>query len=240
METLLVCLLAGYGVWLAVYLWWERRQREHPASQPDVTSLEREDDVPDIVGKSSFKMRATTPIAAKPTPQAATESKTASATEKAPTFAAGTDNRTSARIPDEELDEAFEHLEIPDIPLEYEEDDVEYIEAELPLAEERRRYASGASFEELDAAMKTARDPSADDSERRQAGRLFGQMQGTEFFDRLVSGSSDIAEKITGLMDYYLSPPFPTAGNAEAAAAAPPIATDAPDGLAGFDIRDFV
>ena len=78
------------------------------------------------------------------------------------------------------------------------------------------------------------------DSERRQAGRLFGQMQGTEFFDRLVSGSSDIAEKITGLMDYYLSPPFPTAGNAEAAAAAPYIATDAPDGLAGFDIRDFV
>ena len=76
--------------------------------------------------------------------------------------------------------------------------------------------------------------------ERRQAGRLFGQMQGTEFFDRLVSGSSDIAEKITGLMDYYLSPPFPTAGNAEAAAAAPYIATDAPDGLAGFDIRDFV
>ena len=41
-------------------------------------------------------------------------------------------------------------------------------------------------------------------------------------------------------MDYYLSPPFPTAGNAEAAAAAPYIATDAPDGLAGFDIRDFV
>lgn len=103
-----------------------------------------------------------------------------------------------------------------------------------------RRYASGASFEELDAAMRTARDPSADDSERRQAGRLFGQMQGTEFFDRLVSGSSDIAEKITGLMDYYLSPPLPTAGNAGAAAAAPPIATDAPDGLAGFDIRDFV
>ena len=97
METLLVCLLAGYGVWLAVYLWWERRQREHPASQPDVTSLEREEDVPDIVGKSSFKMRATTPIAAKPTPQAATESKTASATEKAPTFAAGTDNRTAVR-----------------------------------------------------------------------------------------------------------------------------------------------
>ena len=140
---------------------------------------------------------------------------------------------------DDKLDEAFEHLEIPDIPLEYEDEDDDYIDEDVPLGA-GRRYASGASFEELDAAMKTARDPSADDSKRRQAGRLFGQMQGTEFFDRLVSGSSDIAEKITGLMDYYLSPPFLTAGNAEAAAAALPIATDAPDGLAGFDIRDFV
>ena len=88
--------------------------------------------------------------------------------------------------------------------------------------------------------MKIARNPSADDSERWQAGRLFGQMQGTEFFDRLMSGSSDIAKKITGLMDYYLSPPFPTSGNAEAAAAAPHIASDEPDGLTEFDIRDFV
>jgi len=159
--------------------------------------------------------------------------------EKAATVASETENRTSARIPDDKLDEAFEHLEIPDIPLEYEDEDDDYIDEEVPLGA-GRRYASGASFEELDAAMRTARDPSADDNQRRQAGRLFGQMQGTEFFDRLVSGSSDIAEKITGLMDYYLSPPFPTAGNAEAAAAAPPIATDAPDGLAGFDIRDFV
>lgn len=239
METLLVCLLAGYGVWLAVYLWWERRQREHPASQPDVTSPEREDDVPDIVGKSSFKMRATTPIAAKPTPQAATEGKTESVTEKAPTFATGTDNRTSARIPDEELDEAFEHLEIPDIPLEYEEEDDEYIEAELPLAEGRRRYASGASFEEIDAAMKTARDPAADDASRRQAGRLFGQMEGTEFFDRLVSGSADVAEKITGLMDYYLSSPPPTIGGAGTVAVQAQNTADAP-AADGFDIRDFV
>lgn len=239
METLLVCLLAGYGLWLAAYLWWERRQRKRPASQPDVTSPEREDDVPDIVGKSSFKMRTTTPIAAKRAPQAATDGQTESVTEKAPTFATGTDNRTSARIPDDKLDEAFEHLEIPDIPLKYEEDDDEYIEAELPLAEGRRRYASGASFEEIDAAMKTARDPAADDASRRQAGRLFGQMEGTEFFDRLVSGSADVAEKITGLMDYYLSPSSPTVGDAGTVAVQAQNTADAPD-ADGFDIRDFV
>lgn len=233
METLLVCLLAGYGVWLAVYLWWERRQREHPASQPDVTSPEREDDVPDIVGKSSFKMRATTPIAAKPTPQAATEGKTESVTEKAPTFATGTDNRTSARIPDEELDEAFEHLEIPDVPLEYEDDDYPEDEEEMPLAAGRQGYASGASFEEIAQAVKTASNASASDAERMKAGQVFGQLGGTELFDRLVSGSADIGEKISGLMDYYLSPP-------PAVAAQPQTIAEMPDGFAGFDIRDFV
>lgn len=97
--------------------------------------------------------------------------------EKAATFASETENRTSARIPDDKLDEAFEHLEIPDIPLEYEDEDDDYIDEEVPLGA-GRRYASGASFEELDAAMRTARDPSADDNQRRQAGRLFGQMPG--------------------------------------------------------------
>lgn len=240
METLLVCLLAGYGVWLAAYLWWERRQREHPAPRTDVPAPERADDVPDIVGKSSFKMRTTTPIAAKRAPQAATDGKTEPATEKAPTFAPETEKRTPARIPDDKLDEAFEHLEIPDVPLEYEDEDDGYIDEEVPLGAGRRRYASGASFEEIDAAMRTARDPSAEDAERRQAGQLFGRMQGTEFFDRLVSGSADVAEKITGLMDCYLSPPLPAVGDAGTVAVQTPNAADAPEGLAGFDIRDFV
>ena len=46
--------------------------------------------------------------------------------EKAATFASETENRTSARTPDDKLDEAFEHLEIPDIPLEYEDEDDDY------------------------------------------------------------------------------------------------------------------
>ncbi|MCE9473583.1 conjugal transfer protein TraD [Bacteroides fragilis] len=240
METLLVCLLAGYALWLAAYLWWERRQTGGGSSGEASAPTVQPPQEAEIIGKSHFRMKAKEPESAKPTPQAATDGKTESATEKAATFAPETENRASARIPDDKLDEAFEHLEIPDIPLEYEDEDDDYIDEDVPLGAGRRRYASGASFEELDAAMKTARDPSADDSERRQAGRLFGQMQGTEFFDRLVSGSADIAEKITGLMDYYLSPPLPTAGNAEAAAAVPRTTADTPDGLAGFDIRDFV
>ena len=131
METLLVCLLAGYGVWLAAYLLLEKRQSGRPVPQTDVASPKRRDDVPDIVGKSSFRM---TPKSAIPTPQAATRDESASATEKEPTFAPEAEKRSPARLADEELDAAFEHLEIPDVPLEYEDDEETDADEEMPLA----------------------------------------------------------------------------------------------------------
>ena len=119
METLLVCLLAGYGVWLAAYLLWERRQSKHTAATTDVALPKRGNDMPDIVGKSSFRMKPTTPKPIIPTPQTVTPSETESAAEKAPTFAPEAERQSPARLTDEELDAAFEHLEIPDVPLEY-------------------------------------------------------------------------------------------------------------------------
>lgn len=123
METLLVCLLAGYGVWLAAYLLWERRQSKHTAATTDVALPKRGNDMPDIVGKSSFRMKPTTPKPIIPTPQTVTPSETESAAEKAPTFAPEAERQSPARLTDEELDAAFEHLEIPDVPLEYEDDE---------------------------------------------------------------------------------------------------------------------
>ena len=233
METLLVCLLAGYGVWLAAYLLWEKRQRKRPMPQVKVPPSPRPDDVPDIVGKSSFRMKPTTPNDAKPTPQAATESGNEKPIGNVPTFAPETGNTPSARIPDDKLDEAFEHLEILDVPLEYEDD-------EMPLAAGRVGYASGASFEEIDRAVRIAADTSATDGERRQAGQVFGRIEGTELFDRLVGNSASVGEKIAGLMDYYLSQPLSNDGDAGTVALQFPNGTDAPEDVAGFDIRDFV
>lgn len=241
METLLLCLLAGYGVWLAAYLLWENRQRKRPTPQANVPPPTRTDDVPDIVGKSSFRMKPTTPNDAKRTPQAATESGIEKPIGNVPTFAPETGNTPSARIPDDKLDEAFEHLEIPDVPLEYEDDDQpEVADEEMPLAAGRAGYASGASFEEIDRAVKTAADTSATDGERRQAGQVFGRIEGTELFDRLVNSSTSVGEKIAGLMDYYLSQPLSNDGDAGTVALQPQNGTDAPDDVAGFDIRDFV
>ena len=240
MDTLLVCLLAGYGVWLAAYLLWEKRQTKRPASPSDVTSPKRRDDVPDIVGKSTFRVRPTTPKSAIPTPQAATKTENEKPMEKEPTFASETEKRPSARLSDEELDAAFEHLEIPDVPLEYEEDDETGADEEMPLAARPAGYASGVSFEQIDRAVRTASDASATDTERREAGRVFGQIEGTELYDRLVGGSAAIGEKISGLMDYYLSQPVSTEGDAGTVAVQPQDITDAPDDTDGFDIRDLV
>lgn len=242
METLLVFLLLGYGVWLAAYLLWEKRQRKQPTPQANVTPPTRPDAVPDIVGKSSFRMKPTTPNDAKRTPQAATESGNEKPIGNVPTFAPETGKEASARIPDEKLDEAFEHLEIPDVPLEYEDDDQpeEAMDEEMPLAAGRAGYASGASFEEIDRAVKTAADTSATEAERRQAGQVFGRIEGTELFDRLVGSSASVGEKIAGLMDYYLSQPLSNDGDAGAVALQPHNGTDTPEDMAGFDIRDFV
>lgn len=239
METLLVCLLAGYGVWLAAYLLWEKRQSGRPAPPTDVALPKRREDVPDIVGKSSFRMKPTTPKSAIPTPQTATRGESVSATGKEPTFAPEAEKRSPAHLADEELDAAFEHLEIPDVPLEYEDEETGADE-EMPLAVRPAGYASGVSFEQIDRAVRTASDASATDAERRQAGRIFGQIEGTELYDRLVSDSAAIGEKISRLMDCYLNQPISTEGGAGTVAVRPRNRTDAPDDTDGFDIRDFV
>lgn len=240
METLLVCLLAGYGAWLAAYLLWEKRQSKQAASQTDVALPKRGDEVPDIVGKSSFRMKPTTPRPIIPTPQTITPSEMESTAEKAPTFVPEAERRSPACLTDEELDAAFEHLEIPDVLLEYEEDDETGVDEEIPLAVRPAGYASGVSFEQIDRAVRTASDASATDAERRQAGRVFEQIEGTELYDRLVNGSAAVGERISGLMNCYLSRPIPTEGDAGTVAVRPQDKTDAPDDTDGFDIRDFV
>ena len=240
METLLVCLLAGYGVWLAAYLLWEKRQSERPTPQTDVARPKRRDNVPDIVGKSGFRMKPPTPKPIIPTPQTITPSETESAEEKASTFAPDADNRRPAQLTEAELDAAFEHLEIPDVPLEYEDDEAAGADEEMPLAVHPAGYASGVSFEQIDRAVRTASNTSATDAERREAGRVFEQIEGTELCDRLVSSSVAVGEKISGLMDCYLSQPISTEGDAGTVAVRPRNIADAPDDTDGFDIRDFV
>lgn len=232
MTTVLVCLLVLYNAWLVTYLLWEKRQRaERP--EPDEPQPERRAaDTADIVGKSLFKMTEKVPVAAVLTPQAATSGESEDIQEEDVTFAEATEKTPMEQIPDDKLDETFSDIRISDVPVEYDGDG--------PKQDVPAGYASGVSFEEIDRAVRTAKNPSASEEERHSAGKVFTRMEGNELFDKLTSMSS-IGNKITGLMDLYLNKPvIPKGGSNEVRQVQPQPIPVIPDTVEGFNIRDFV
>lgn len=242
MTTVLVCLLVLYNAWLVTYLLWEKRQGAERPGEDEPQHRKRAADAADIVGKSLFRMAEKVPMAAVSVPQAATYGESEEVQEEDVTFAdempsaAGimqTDEAPMERIPDDKLDDAFSDLRISDVPVEY--------DGEEPKGNAPVGYASGATFEEIDRAVRTAKDPSASEEERHNAGKVFTQIEGNELFDRLVKSSSSIGNKITGLMDLYLNRPvIPKGGSNEVGQVQPQTIPVIPDTVEGFNIRDFV
>lgn len=233
METLLICLLLLYNAWLVTYiLFWRKKKDDVPADKrPPSKSLKKEDG---IVGKSRFKMENRTPINAKPAPNTAIAPEGEDVTDIAATFADEEEETPSARLPDDKIDEAFEDIRISDVPQEYDEDEQERSTA--------KRYASGASFEEIGNAIKVADSPSATPQERKQAGQIFSEMEGNTVFNQIIESNSDRARKIMGLMDENLKKPISGEGEAVKVSVHPQNKTEVkvPDDISGFDIRDFV
>ncbi len=241
METILVCLLAGYGLWIVGYFYWEDRHRKKSAQRlsekaPDMTAREA-----DIVGKSLFRMKPKKPDISIPTPQAATKTETEKPIEKADIFAAETGKEPSARIPDEKLDEVFEHVEIPDVPLVDEEDEyLDLDEEEMLLGEAYQGMASGVSFEEIDRAAHIIKNPSSSLDDLRRAGEVLSELQGTEMLDRFNLGADSIMSKIKGVSDRYLIQYISRDGDDGADAAELQNIYDDQEGTADFDIAKYV
>lgn len=255
MTTVLVCLLVLYNAWLVTYLLWEKRQRAERPDPDEPQPERRAADAADIVGRSLFKMTEKVPVAAVSVPQAATYGESEEVQEEDITFAeeipsqreqngnpfpvmpsaAGimqTEKTPVEQIPDDKLDETFSDIRISDVPVEYDGDG--------PKQDVPAGYASGVSFEEIDKAVRTAKNPSASEEERHSAGKVFTQMEGNELFDKLTSMSS-IGNKITGLMDLYLNKPIiPKGGSNEVRQVQPQPIPVIPDTVEGFNIRDFV
>lgn len=233
MTTVLVCLLVLYNAWLVTYLLWEKRQGAERPGEDEPQHRKRAADAADIVGKSLFRMAEKVPMAAVSVPQAATYGESEEVQEEDVTFADETDEAPMERIPDDKLDDAFSDIRISDVPVEY--------DGEEPKGNAPVGYASGATFEEIDRAVRTAKDPSASEEERHNAGKVFTQIEGNELFDRLVKSSSFIGNKITGLMDLYLNKPIiPKGGSNEVGQVQPQTIPVIPDTVEGFNIRDFV
>ncbi len=177
------------------------------------------EEISGIIGKSRFRMASTRTTAAIPTQEAATSEKGIELSEEDATFDDGkakTDSR-SAQVPEDKLDETF--TSIPPSELEFGEDEPEENEPDSPRA-------SGSSFDEIDDAVKTAKNPDATKKECEQAAKVFSDMEGTELYEKLMAGSTELSIRIKGLIEVRLKKPKKE--------------FTVPDNIEDFDIRDYI
>ena len=173
----------------------------------------------DIIGKSRFRMASTRTTAAIPTQQAATSEKGIELSEEEATFDDGNTETVSrpTQVPKDKLDETF--TSIPPSELEFGEDEPEDGTPDTPRA-------TGSSFDEIDDAVRAAKNPEATTAERERAAKVFSDMEGTELYDKLMSGSTELSIRIKGLIEVRLKKPKKE--------------FTVPDNIEDFDIRDYV
>ena len=176
-------------------------------------------DTSDIIGKSRFKMASTRTTAAIPTQEAATSEKGIELSEEEATFDDGKTETVSrpAQVPEEKLDETF--TSIPPSELEFGEDEPEDGTPDTPRA-------TGSSFDEIDDAVRAAKNPEATTVERERAAKVFSDMEGTELYEKLMSGSTELSIRIKGLIEVRLKKPKKE--------------FTVPDNIDEFNIRDYV
>ena len=211
METKFVRFLKGIsGLWQSLELKEEKTETASVGIPADET---------DIIGKSKFKMAPTRTTAAIPAQEAATSEKGIELSEEEATFDDGKTGNASrpAQVPEEKLDETF--TSIPPEELGYGDDEPEEDASDTPRA-------SGSSFDEIDDACKTAKNPDATQAEREKAAKVFTDMEGTELYEKMMEGFSEIGIRIKGLIEIRLK-------KSEKEFVVP-------DNIEEFDIRNYV
>ena len=211
MDTRLVRFFKGIaGLWRSL----DRNVPKNVAAHEEVPTAKG-----DIIGKSRFKMASTRTTAAIPAQEAATSEKGIELSAEDTTFDDGNTETASptAQVPEEKLDETF--TSIPPEELEFGEDEPEEDASDTPQA-------SGNSFDEIDDACKTAKNPDATQAEREKAAKVFTDMEGTELYDKMMEGSSEIGIRIRGLIEIRMKKPKKV--------------FVVPDNIEEFDIRNYV
>jgi hypothetical protein len=211
METKLVRFLRGIaGLWRSLGGTAVKQEtvRETPPAE-----------TPDIIGKSRFRMASTRTTAAIPAQEAATSEKGIGLAEEDATFDDGNAEAVSrpAQVPEEKLDETFTSMQPSE--LEFGENEPEENGPDLPRA-------SGNSFDEIDDAVKTAKNPQATTAEQDRAAKVFTDMEGTELYEKLMAGSTELSIRIKGLIEIRLKKPDKE--------------FTVPDNIEEFDIRKYV
>ena len=143
-------------------------------------------------------MPETKPQAATPMPNAATEMQSEAVDEKDVTFddemetAGGhtLETKPSRQVPDEDLDEVFRDNRVHDTDGEFDE--------ELPQA-------GGSTFDEIDRAARAVKNPKARESEVLQAGKVFHELEGTEFYDMFRRNNARYEARVSEMVETYLA-----------------------------------
>lgn len=176
-------------------------------------------DTSDIIGKSRFKMASTRTTAAILAQEAATSEKGIELSEEEATFDDGNTETVSrpTQVPEDKLDETF--TSIPPSELEFGEDEPEDGTPDTPRA-------TGSSFDEIDDAVRAAKNPEATKKECERAAKVFSDMEGTELYEKLMSGSTEMSIRIKGLIEVRLKKPKKE--------------FTVPDNIDEFNIRDYV
>ena len=218
MTNVLIVILLLYNMWLVYCLlrWREpkkRTARPEPSRKPETDT--------DIVGRSLFRMHGGRTTGDIPAPQAASSVEGEAVAPDDVTFAGENGARHSMRLPDDRLEEAFRDTRLSDVPVEYAVGD----------DEQTGEYASGATIEEMNEAIRTADNPEATDTEKMKAGEVFHEIEGNGLYEILTAKTPGIISRIQELIDLYENShtvmPTESKGTEKV-------------GIADFDIRDFV
>lgn len=237
---------AGYALWVA--RWFLRGQRTAGTKQASPSKAEAR---PAIIGKSRFTM----PHRSQATPTAATGSENVKEAEKAGIFAGASVHEHPRQIPPEKLDEVFgvppagenndpEPYEAPlyeeepfpdfeaEIEREMDEDEEEHDDTQPPAG---RSLAKGVRFEQISEAYRTvAHDNPLTDEQQQETGRTLLGLKQTDMFEAIVSAAPDGNDKVSRLIDAYLTAFQRRIATEDAGGPSPQ--APVPE---GFDVRDF-
>lgn len=230
MTNVLIAILLLYNMWLVFYLLHERKQEKQTSQHEPPPKQKQPETDTNIVGKSLFKMPKSRTTGDTAVPQAAVPAEDEAVELDDITFADETGEQPSMRLPADKLEDAFSDTRLSDVPVEYEDGDDE------PTGE----YASGATIEEMNEAIRTADNPKATDIEKRKAGEVFHEMEGNELYEILTAKTPGIISKIRGLIDHYESKATISSGGNKEVVSISSQNIPAVEGLDDFDIRDFV
>lgn len=228
MTNVLIAILLLYNMWLVFCLLHERRQEKRTGRHGPPPEPEKPESETDIMGKSLFRMPKGRTAGDTAVPQAASAAGDEAVELDDVTFADGHGERPSMRLPDDRLEDAFSDTRLSDVPVEYAD------------GEQAGEYASGATIEEMNEAIRTADNPEATDTDKRKAGEVFHEMEGNGLYEILMNGKPGIRNRIRGLIEHYKSQTAVPAEGGREAVQDSPRNTPAVEGLDGFDIRDFV